>query len=145
MFKKIIWATDGSPSAERALPYAKELAREGGGSLLVVHAVETFTGSRAAGLPLNAEEDEMKARIEQQVEQLKADGVDAELKVVAGLGAHAAHAITEAAEEAGADVIVTGTRGHTALSGLLLGSVTHRLLHVSTCPVLAVPAAAEGS
>jgi nucleotide-binding universal stress UspA family protein len=40
----------------------------------------------------------------------------------------------------GADVVVVGTRGHTAIGGLLLGSVTQRLLHVAPCPVLAVPA-----
>ena len=51
----------------------------------------------------------------------------------------AAHTIAEEAKEAGADLIVVGTRGHTALAGLLLGSVTQRLLHIAPCPVLAVP------
>lgn len=143
MFKKIIWATDGSASAQRALTYAKALAQQEGASLVVVHAVETYAGSRAAGLPLYVEEEEMQARVEQQVAELQADGVDAELKIVTGLGVRAAHAIADAAEEVGADLIVTGTRGHTALGGLLLGSVTQRLLHIAQCPVMAVPAVAQ--
>jgi len=141
MFTKIIWATDGSASAERALPYAKEMAQKDGASLVVVHAVETYAGSRAAGLPLYVEEEEMQKRVEQQVEELEHEGIDTELKMVTGLGVRAAHAIADAATEVGADVIVTGTRGHTALGGLLLGSVTQRLLHIAPCPVLAVPAA----
>jgi nucleotide-binding universal stress UspA family protein len=140
MFKKIIWATDGSASAYRALPYARSLAQQEGGSIVVVHAVETYGGSRAAGLPLFVEEEETRARVDRQVAELQADGFDAALKIVTGFGVRAAHAIADAAEEVGADVIVTGTRGHTALGGLLLGSVTQRLLHIAPCPVLAVPA-----
>jgi nucleotide-binding universal stress UspA family protein len=46
----------------------------------------------------------------------------------------------EIARAVGADVIVVGIRGHTQLAGLLLGSITQRLLHVAPCPVLAIPA-----
>ena len=53
--------------------------------------------------------------------------------------AHPASLIAEAAEDVGADLVVVGTRGHTALAGLLLGSVTDRLLRILRCPVLAVP------
>ena len=43
------------------------------------------------------------------------------------------------ATEADADLIVAGTRGHSPVAGLLLGSVTQRLLHIARRPVLTVP------
>jgi nucleotide-binding universal stress UspA family protein len=49
--------------------------------------------------------------------------------------------IADAAADAGADLIVAGARGHTKLPGFVLGSVTHRLLQIATCPVLTVPPA----
>ena len=47
--------------------------------------------------------------------------------------------IADAAKENEADVIVVGSRGYGRIAGVLLGSVTQRLLHVAPCPVLAVP------
>ena len=47
--------------------------------------------------------------------------------------------IADFARRSQADVIVMGTRGRGQVAGLLLGSVTQRLLHLAHCPVLAVP------
>jgi nucleotide-binding universal stress UspA family protein len=58
------------------------------------------------------------------------------------LGLRPAPAIAEAARDTGADLIVVGTRGHTAIGGLMLGSVTQRLLHIAPCALLTVPAEA---
>ena len=75
-----------------------------------------------------------------QVSELAADGIDAKEKVVSGPTlSDAANMIADVARESGADLIVVGTRGHTPLAGLLLGSVTERLLHLGPCPILAVP------
>jgi hypothetical protein len=49
MFKSIIWATDGSEDAAKALPLTKELAQQGDAAITVVHVLEHFEGAGAVG------------------------------------------------------------------------------------------------
>jgi nucleotide-binding universal stress UspA family protein len=141
VFKKVIWATDGSEAADRALPLARSLAAESDGSLLVVYCEEfTLPGKGGGSVPVHANEEELQAKIARQVAEASGNGVKATLESTRSRVGGAAHVIAEIAEREQADLVVVGTRGHTALAGLLLGSVTQRLLHISPCPVLAVPA-----
>lgn len=141
MYTKVIWATDGSQAADLALPHAKTLATEAGGELVVVHCEELIPpGPHFPRSPALADEDDVKAKIKRQVDTLVNDGLKTSVQVVSARAGGAAHAIATVARGERADVIVVGTRGHTTLSGLLLGSVTHRLLHIAPCPVLAVRA-----
>jgi len=133
----IIWATDGSSGAEQAIPFAKGLAQAHGARLIVVHVNEIALG-RAAG-PVIFNEDEVQAAIRKQVEDLKQEGLDATLQLADVAAGGVAHVIAEIADKERADLIVVGTRGYGSLVGLLLGSVTHRLLHIVHCPVLVVP------
>jgi nucleotide-binding universal stress UspA family protein len=139
MFKTIVWATDGSDAADAALPYVQGLAEGEGRKLLVVHSKEVLRG-RAGGYPVYADEDEVLAKIHRQADELRSQGLDVTLRIETTAAPGAAHVIADAARTFGAEVIVVGTRGHTAIGGLLLGSVTQRLLHIATCPVLAIPA-----
>lgn len=138
MYEKILWATDGSESADRALEHAKQLASHNGATLLAVHTVEHTVG-RMGGQEQYADEDQRQAKIAQQISDLEQSGIKASSRIVQGGGLGAAHPIADVAQEWGADVIVMGTRGHTPIAGLLLGSVTQRMLHVAPCPVLVVP------
>jgi nucleotide-binding universal stress UspA family protein len=138
MFKKVIWATDGSNAATAALPFARALAEEFGGELVAVHANEVFAG-RAGGYPVLADETDLVAGIRAQVDELRLTRIDASFKLITGVGVEPAQAIADLGEEIGADAIVVGTRGRSTIAGLLVGSVTHRLLHIASCPVLAVP------
>jgi nucleotide-binding universal stress UspA family protein len=139
MFKTIIWATDGSEDAGRALPTALELTAEANGRLLVVHANERL-GGRAGGAPVLADEEDLQSKLVSKVNDLVESGVNASFQVVSGLNTDPADLIASVAKESDADLIVVGTRGHGRVAGMLLGSVTQRLLHVAPCPVLAVPA-----
>lgn len=58
VYENVIWATDGSEAADRALAHAKALVSESGGQLSVVHCVEyTLPGKGGGGFPLHANED----------------------------------------------------------------------------------------
>jgi nucleotide-binding universal stress UspA family protein len=139
MFKAIIWSTDGSDHAERALPYVKDLAREAGGAITIVHVVERVEGGGAVGVPRRADEAEIQRRLEKLTAELSQEGLSASLIIRGNVGARPAHEVVEVAREADADLIVVGSRGLSSIGGLLLGSVAHRLLHITPCPVLVVP------
>lgn len=138
MFSTIVCATDGSENANRALDAAKALARESDASLVLVHVVERY--ATKGGLAVYPDEEQLAAKLEQLTKELCAEGLKATLRIVDHVGPQPAHEIADVAREEGADLLVVGTRGHGALTGLVLGSVALRLLHVAPCPILAVPA-----
>jgi nucleotide-binding universal stress UspA family protein len=139
MFKTIIWATDGSETADEALPFAKALAELEQGRLIAVHGRELFVSGRATGLPVLAAEQELEAKIDRQVQELRSTGVDATLNLVSEPASHAAQTLAQVARDVEADAIVVATRGQGPIAGALVGSVTQQLLHFAPCPVLAVP------
>ena len=139
MFNNVVWATDGSAHADRALEYAEQLVPRDGGTLHVVHIVEKLVGGRVAGLDANLKEGETEAKIRDQARAAEHDGFHVELHVAAGRSGEIFRGIAEEAAAAGGDVIVVGTRGRSPVVGAVIGSVTQRLLHVAGCPVLAVP------
>ncbi len=139
MFKTILWATDGTPNADRALPYAKALAQQNAASLIVAHVIEKYASHKDSALAVHADEEQVEAKLKKVAAQLSDEGVTTELKIITHVGPQPAHQIADLAREAGADLILVGSRGHGAVVGLMLGSVTQRLLHVSPCPVLVIP------
>lgn len=140
MFKRVLWATDGSEAADRALPLARTLAADGAGEMIIAHCEEhTMAGKGGPAYPRYPDEDELRSKIDRQAAELSRDGVATKVLTTKITVGGAAHAIADTAADAGADVIVVGTRGHTPLTGLVIGSVTQRLLHLAPCPVVVVP------
>src|SRR4051794_39316120 len=124
MFNKILWATDGSAASDQALPVLRQLATENDASIVVFHVEERLFGPSAYGYPVHVDADETITKIRSQAHELVDDGFDA-IEEIAPVQSSAgvAHDIAIAAEKSGADLIIAATRGHTALGGLLLGSV----------------------
>ena len=140
MFETIVLALDGSDAARHGIPIAVELAKAGQGKIVIAHVEERMATKGRAPVP--ADEDQIQKDLQGLVKDLEADGIDAKIEmgdVMAG-GSGVAHAIADIAEKSNADLIVAGTRGHSPIEGLLLGSVTQRLLHTAKQPVLVVPA-----
>jgi nucleotide-binding universal stress UspA family protein len=137
MFKTIVLALDGSEGSRHAIPLAVELARRDNAKLVVVHVEEEIIGK--GGGPILATEDEVQDEVRKKAQEVSASGVETSVEMRSVMLGGPAHAIEDVAAEAGADLIVAGTRGHSPVAGLLLGSVTQRLLHIARRPVLAVP------
>lgn len=137
MVKRIVWSSDGSPSADHALPVVRDLLVSTGASLTVacVHK-EWHIGRRPVMVDGH---DTLDVRMRGLVDGLTGDGFDADLVLTTNDGGTPAALVADLAERLDADIIVTGSHGRGPVAGLLVGSFTASLLKVATCPVLIVP------
>jgi len=137
MFDKLVVALDGSDQAVPVLTAASELASKIGSTVRVLHVLEMGFVGRAGQIPLEGEEEAHKI-VDDAVAELEAKGVKATGTVRAAQHGRVAGEIRYEAQEWGATGIITGSRGLTDLEGIVVGSTTHKLLHVTELPVLVV-------
>jgi nucleotide-binding universal stress UspA family protein len=141
MFNTVVVASDGSANADLAVRVAGSLVQSGG-RLIILHVTE-LVGGKGGVYPALADEDEIRAKLEKQAADLGAGAVSVDVSMVpVRLGGPAA-VIAAEVERVNADLVVTGSRGHSPLTHLIVGSVPVRLLHLVHCPVLVVPATAD--
>ena len=139
MFTRIVLGLDGSQQSERAFAVARDLAALTKATVTIVHVREMMLAPAVGGVPRRIDESAIETRIRAQADELKAAGAGGELRLIASTytGGPATD-IVNVAREVDAELIVVGTRGQGLIAGLLLGSVTQRLLQIAPCPVLAV-------
>lgn len=138
MFGTILLAVDSSPQAERAGALATKLAASTGDQVVVVHVTEMMVARGGGTVDLFGDQDGIHTA-ERHVKELEAAGVSARLVLARALAGQVAQVIVEAAGKHDAGLIVMGSRGRTDLTSLLLGSVAHKVLHLSDRPVLVAP------
>ncbi len=151
MFERVLVPLDGSKVGEAALPVIEQLVEK---CVPVVKVEITLLGVITllrhwvvvgeASAPVSYTEEELKL-IKQRVtdylvrtgEPLKKRGVVIKTMVSSG---NAAEEILKAAEETRADLIAMSTHGRSGLRRLAFGSITDKVLHGASVPVLMVRA-----
>lgn len=139
MFRKIMFANEGSPAADRALLYVEHLARMENAEVVVVHVFEVperYAATEAYDELHASFEKAAWAVVDDAVEELAKGDVLSRGVVREG---PAAQAILQLADEENASLIILGTRGPSSAAELLLGSVSTEVLRRARCPVMAVP------
>ena len=136
MFETILVAVDHSPHSRRAFEATMGLAKATGGKVRVVHIRES-SATRPRLVPDFTDED--AALVEESIKELTLAGVEATGIVYdAHHSRRVAAAILDEATESQASLIVIGSRGLSDLIGMVVGSTTHKVLHLGTLPVLVV-------
>ena len=140
MFTNILVGLDGSPSSQRALEYAIDLARAGGGKLTLmtvappVASLVTFGGVSIE--TMSAELDKWAtAVLDEAAETVPQDVTTARVQ---GSGQAGPEMLTEL-KRGGYDLIVLGTRGRGRTQEGLLGSVNGYIHFHAHVPLLTVP------
>lgn len=136
MFKHILVAIDGSTYSQLALPAAIEVARKFDSEILVLHVSEHDRG-RAAAFTLETPA-EATVMVGDAVNTARKAGITTTGRLRDVAAGHVANAILETAEANGIDLIVMGSRGLSDVQGLMLGSVTHKVMQIADVPVLVV-------
>lgn len=151
MFSKILVPLDGSKVGEAALPAIEQLVNKlATGTKVEVVLIGVITLLRhwvvvgEASAPVSYTEEELnliKKRVEDYLartgESLSKQGVTVNTIVSTG---NAADEIIKAADELGADLIAMSTHGRSGWKKLAFGSITDKVMHHSSIPVLMVRA-----
>lgn len=130
-------AVDGSLGSEAGIDAFSRKLRARSASIRVVHVLEAAPALWEAGREQTSFIEVLDTRAAQvlswALEALERRGLQAESEWRQG---NPAAQILEAARENGSDVIVVGSRGHSAIREMVLGGITHRILRHAPCNVL---------
>jgi nucleotide-binding universal stress UspA family protein len=150
MFKRIVVAIDGSPTAQRGLKVALDLAAEQRAVVHAVHVVDdmgivpsldggyipsAFIDSYAQAL-----RDKGYKTLDKATAQARAAGVTCKASLVETMGQGVAQTILQHARKVKGDLIVLGTHGRRGLRRVLLGSDAEAVVRDAPVPVLLVRA-----
>ena len=141
MYKRILVPVDGSETSNRAVVAALQMARENGGRIRLLHALDELaylSGYEYSADLLNAARDQGSRVLEDAQVMAKSAGVPVDGKLVETAGRRLGELVAEEARNWEADLVVVGTHGRRGMSRILLGSGAEQVLRLAPVPVLAV-------
>ena len=136
MYDRLLAAVDDSEVSPRVIAAAKDLASLSQGQVWVLHLREREFG-RLGLTPIESDE-EAQEPVKAGVDALTQAGIDAHGEVRETVFGHAAREIVKDAQEHDAGVIIMGSRGRSDLTGAMLGSTAHKVIHLTDRPVMVV-------
>jgi nucleotide-binding universal stress UspA family protein len=132
---RVLFAYDGSPFAKRALGYASRFGDDVEALVISVSPVLIEAPATEASTDPERGRTEALEQLEEARRLLAEAGVEAETMHAFG---NPAAEIIAAAEGRGADLIIVGQRGRSAIARFIEGSVTDRVVRHAPCDVLVV-------
>ena len=135
--KKILCPTDFSLCSNHAFHFACALARDHGGSLVVLHVNQPIEAIGGEFGMLHGESEKTREQLLARLSQIRP--IDPEIAIEYELiTGDPVSRILAVAQAFGCDLIVMGTHGRTGLTHLLMGSVAERVMRRAPCPLLTV-------
>ncbi|MBN4054225.1 universal stress protein [Nitrospira defluvii] len=137
--KKILVGTDFSSNSDQAIDYAVSFAEKFGAEILLVHVIESFAYSVTDTAIVVSHEKALWVTASALLDNLFKKLVEQDISVKSELAQGLPYReLIKKAEDYGADLIVVGTHGRSAIEHLLMGSVAEKVVRLATCPVLTV-------
>ena len=127
-YKKLLVTLDGSPLAEKALPYATYIAKKHGSEIFLLSIGSAPGNERIKALSC--------AYLELKQNQLEKEGVKATSEIV--YGGNVAERIVEFADKHDIDLIAICTHGYSGFKRLMMGSVAEKVIGNTNRPVLLI-------
>jgi len=142
MFEKILYPTDFSEVARKALGFIARLKGAGSEEIVVLHVIDSRNfDALPSHMPMDfvqiqkAWEERAAEEIKAIAGELRAQGYRVKERLESGVPFRE---ILRVAEEENASVIVLGSHGKSNMAEMFLGSVSEKVIRKSRKPVLVV-------
>lgn len=135
---KILVPCDFSDFSRAAVPVAADLCRKFGATLALEHVVDTWLDYPEFAPQIEMNNSQHLAEVAQESLARLASEQES-VETIATVRTGVPHRLlADTIEKEGIDLVVMATHGRSGLAHVLLGSLTERLVRMSTCPLLTI-------